>query len=120
MIRNFLAAVLAATLSLAAFSAFATDVNRASQAELEALKGIGPALSGKILKARETGPFQNWNDFVLRVGGVGPASAAKLSQAGMTVSGAAFDPAGLPAPAKREPKATKPKADKAAGPAAKS
>jgi competence protein ComEA len=111
MIRNFIALVAAA---LVAFSplALATDANRATQAELESVKGIGPGLSGKILKAREAGSFKNWGDLVERVGGVGPGNAARFSQAGLTVGGAAFDPAALPAqPAKAE-KATKaPKAE---------
>jgi competence protein ComEA len=109
MIRNFIALVAAA---LVAFSplALATDANRATQAELESVKGIGPGLSSKILKAREAGSFKNWGDLVERVGGVGPGNAARFSQAGLTVGGAAFDPAALPA---KEPKAEK--AAKASG-----
>ena len=46
MIRNLIASVLA----VFAFNAFAAvDVNRANQAELETVKGIGPGLSSKIL-----------------------------------------------------------------------
>jgi len=86
----------------------AVDVNKASQAELESVKGIGPGLSGKILKAREAGSFRNWDDFVERVGGVGAGNAARFSQAGLTVGGSAFD--GKPAEA-RPAKAAK--ADKA-------
>jgi competence protein ComEA len=112
MIRNFIALVAAA---LVAFSplALATDANRATQAELESVKGIGPGLSGKILKAREAGSFKNWGDLVERVGGVGPGNAARFSQAGLTVGGAAFDPATLPAKPAKEPKAEK--AAKASG-----
>jgi competence protein ComEA len=112
MIRNFIALVAAA---LVAFSplALATDANRATQAELESVKGIGPGLSGKILKAREAGSFKNWGDLVERVGGVGPGNAARFSQAGLTVGGAAFDPAALPAKPTNEPKAEK--AAKASG-----
>jgi competence protein ComEA len=117
MIRNFIALVAAA---LVAFSplALATDVNRATQAELESVKGIGPGLSGKILKAREAGSFKNWGDLVERVGGVGPGNAARFSQAGLTVGGAAFDPAALPAkPAKAEKAPKAPKAEAADKPA---
>jgi competence protein ComEA len=106
MIRNFITAI-AATLALCApLLAQATDVNRASQAELESVKGIGPGLSGKILKAREAGSFKSWADFVDRVGGVGAGSAVKLSANGLTVGGAAFDAQALP-----------PKPEKAARPA---
>ena len=88
MIRNLIAVVLA-TFALSAFAA--VDVNKASQAELETVKGIGPGLSGKILEARKTSSFKNWTDMVERVGGVGPGNAARFSQAGLTVGGATFD-----------------------------
>lgn len=94
MIRKLIAIVLA-TFALSAFAA--VDVNKASQAELETVKGIGPGLSGKILEARKTGSFKDWNDMVERVGGVGPGNAARFSQAGLTVGGAAFDASTVPA-----------------------
>ena len=88
MFRKLIAIVLA-TFALSAFAA--VDVNKASQAELETVKGIGPGLSGKILEARKTGSFKDWNDMVERVGGVGAGNAARFSQAGLTVGGATFD-----------------------------
>jgi competence protein ComEA len=103
MIRQLLIAALAA-LTLNAFAG--VDVNSASRAELESVKGIGPGLSAKILKARETGAFKDWPDLVQRVGGVGSGSAAKLSKAGLVVGGQAFDPQAMPAAAKA-PKARK-------------
>jgi len=90
-----------------ALNAFAIDANKASQAELETVKGIGPGLSGKILKARETGGFKNWDDLVERVGGVGPGNAARFSQAGLTVSGVAYDGKPVEAKPAKEPKAAK-------------
>jgi competence protein ComEA len=88
MIRTLIATVLA-VFALNAFAA--ADANQASRAELETVKGIGPGLSGKIVKARETGQFKNWGDLVERVGGIGAGNAGKLSQAGLTVAGAAYD-----------------------------
>jgi competence protein ComEA len=88
MFRKLIAIVLA-TFALSAFAA--VDVNKASQAELETVKGIGPGLSGKILEARKTGAFKDWGDMVERVSGVGPGNAARFSQAGLTVGGAAYD-----------------------------
>jgi competence protein ComEA len=93
MFRKFIAAMLA-TLALNAFAA--VDINRASRAELETVKGIGPGLSAKILKAREAGEFRSWSDMVQRVPGVGGASAGKLSKAGLTVGGAPLDASTLP------------------------
>lgn len=104
MIRKLIAIVLA-TFALSAFAA--VDVNKASQAELETVKGIGPGLSGKILEARKTGSFKNWADMVERVGGVGPGNAARFSQNGLTVAGTTFDASALPAAPAKTAKAAK-------------
>ena len=105
MIRNFLALLLA----VFAFNAFAAiDVNQASQAELETVKGIGPGLSAKILKARQANSFKTWDDLVDRVSGVGPGNAARFSQAGLTVSGSAYNgTAAQPTKAAKASKAAK-------------
>lgn len=87
MFRHILVAILA-TLSFAAFAA--VDVNKASQAELEAVPGVGTALSGRVLAERQKGPFKDWADLIQRVRGVGPGSAAKLSKAGLTVGNAEY------------------------------
>ncbi len=105
MFRKLFATVFAALLFAVSAGAWAAvDVNRANQAELETVKGIGPGLSGKILKAREAGNFKSWADMIERVSGVGPGNAAKFSQAGLTVGSTAFDPSSVPA---TEPKASK-------------
>ena len=110
MIRNFIALLLA-VFALNAFAAI--DVNQASQAELETVKGIGPGLSAKILKARQANSFKNWDDLVDRVGGVGPGNAARFSQAGLTVSGSAYNStAAKPAKAAKADKAPKAKQSK--------
>ncbi len=91
-------------LALAAFAmsagmAFAaTDVNNATAAELDGIKGIGPAISKKIIDERtKGGPFKDWSDFETRVKGVGEKSGAKMSESGLTVAGKAY--AGAPAKA---------------------
>jgi competence protein ComEA len=87
MIRHLIASLLAAL----AFNAFAAiDANQASRADLETVKGIGPGLSAKIIKAREARAFKDWGDLVERVGGIGAGNAARLSEAGLTVGGAAY------------------------------
>lgn len=101
-IRHLIAAVLTA-LSFAAGAA--VDVNQASQAELETVKGIGPSLSTKILAARQQAQFKDWADMVDRVGGVGPGNAARFSQAGLTVAGAAYAGGDAAKPAKKGAKA---------------
>jgi len=87
--RQCLATVLAA-LSFAAFAG--VDVNKATQAELEAVRGVGTSLSTRILDERKKGEFKSWDDMIQRVRGVGPGSAAKLSQAGLTVGATPFKP----------------------------
>ena len=75
----------------------ATDVNHAGVAELDGIKGIGPALSSRILAERAKGRFAGWPDLIARVKGIGPAAAARLSGEGLTVDGAAY-PARAEAP----------------------
>lgn len=95
MIRTFTTLIARALLvcaTLIAANAYAAvDVNRASLAELESIKGIGPGLAGKIMAARQSGNFKDWNDLTERVKGVGPGNAARFSQAGLTVGGNAFE-----------------------------
>ena len=92
--------ILAVLVMLYAAACFAAvDVNKATAAELDGVKGIGPAFSAKIVDERKKGNFKDWNDLVNRVKGVGDKSAAKLSEAGLTVSGASFSGAAPAAPA---------------------
>jgi competence protein ComEA len=98
--------LLATLLALFAAAAFAAvDANKATQAELESIKGIGPAIAGKILDERKKGAFKDWNDMVERVKGVGEGNAAKFSAEGLTVNGATFKgAAAAPATMKKEDK----------------
>lgn len=108
---RFIASIALALSSLAAQAA--VDVNKANQADLEGIKGIGPALSGKILEARKAGEFRNWPDLLDRVVGIGPGNAVRLSEAGLTVSGGGYTATGAKASGAAA-KATKPAADRAA------
>lgn len=75
----------------AAASMAAVDVNKATAAELDGIKGIGPGLSGRILGERQSnGHFKDWNDFIQRVSGVGEKTATRFSNEGLTVNGKAF------------------------------
>ena len=118
MIKKILAAMLAL---FAAVAFAAVDANKGTQAELEAVKGIGPSIAGKILDERKKGSFKDWQDMVDRVKGVGEGNAAKFSTGGLTVNGAAFTgapaKAAAPAAAKKDGKADE---KKAAAPAAAS
>jgi len=94
-LRRFLLATLAALAALSSGLCLgATDVNNATEAELDSVKGLGPASTARILRAREQGPFKDWADLRQRVKGFKSESAARLSQAGLTVNGEAFAPQG--------------------------
>ena len=97
---------------LVAATAFAAvDANKGSAADLDALKGVGPALSKRIVDARTQSEFKDWNDLMSRVKGVKTKSATKLSAEGMTVNGQSFGgAAAAPAPAVKAAKTDTPKA----------
>lgn len=71
-------------------TAGAVDINSANQAQLEAVRGVGPALAERILEARRERNFAHWTDFIARVPGVGAKRAAQLSADGLTVGAAAY------------------------------
>jgi competence protein ComEA len=89
MIKKLLLAV-AMLVASTGFAFAQVDVNKADAAALDGVKGIGPSMSKTILDERaKSGPFKDWADFQKRVKGVGDKRAAKLSEAGLQVNGAA-------------------------------
>jgi competence protein ComEA len=85
---KFLIGLVLALMGTLSFAA--VDLNKANQADLESIKGIGPAMSTRILEERKKSDFKDWPDFVDRVKGVGLGNASKFSQAGLTIDGAIF------------------------------
>jgi competence protein ComEA len=65
------------------------EVNTASEADLDSLRGLGPAQTRRILAARQDGPFAHWPDLQQRVKGLGPALARQLCEQGLRVAGSA-------------------------------
>ena len=108
MLKKILA-IVAMLYAAAAFAA--VDVNKATAAELDGIKGIGPAISTKILDERKKGSFKDWNDFIERVKGVGEGNAVKFSAEGLTVNGAGFKGAAAAPAAKKEEKKEEKKVD---------
>jgi competence protein ComEA len=87
MLKKLIAITL---MMLATLAMAAVDVNKATEADLDGIKGIGPATSKLIMSERKNGDFKNWEDFIARVKGVGDSRATKLSEQGLTVNGDAF------------------------------
>lgn len=91
----------------AAASFAAVDVNKATAAELDSVKGIGPGISSKIIDERKKGSFKDWDDFIARVKGVGAGNAAKFSAEGVTVNGASFKGAAATQKEEKKPASAK-------------
>ncbi|MEJ7685806.1 MAG: helix-hairpin-helix domain-containing protein [Variovorax sp.] len=102
MMKKFMAVC---AMLFAAASWAAVDVNKATDAELDALKGVGPAMSKRILDARKQSAFKDWPDLMSRVKGLKEKAAGKLSAEGLTVNGQSYTTA---APAPRAMKKTEP------------
>jgi competence protein ComEA len=69
---------------------WALDVNQATEAELDNLRGLGPAFTRRIMAQRDVQPFSSWADLMQRVSGMGIATATKLSDQGLTVQSQVF------------------------------
>ncbi len=79
-------------LLLSATAWAAVDLNSATQSELEAVKGIGPAKAKQIVEHRQkNGPFKSV-DALTDVKGFGKASVAKFKHE-LVVGGEAKSPA---------------------------
>jgi competence protein ComEA len=79
------------TLIAAMGFAFAqVDVNKADQAALDGIKGVGPKISKDILEERKKGgDFKDWADLQKRIHGIADKKSTALSQAGLVVNGQA-------------------------------
>lgn len=87
MVKKFLLVIAAMIVSMS-FAFADVEVNKADQAALDGIKGIGPAISKAILAERtKNGNFKDWADFENRVKGIGEKSSVKLSAAGLLVNG---------------------------------
>ncbi len=80
--------VIAGCIASIGFAFAQVDVNKADQAGLDGIKGIGPKMSQRVLDERKKGgDFKDWNDLQSRVKGIKEKSATRLSNAGLTVNG---------------------------------
>lgn len=88
MFRKLMAGFIALLWSVMALAA--VEANKANEAELTSIKGIGPAMSARILEERKSAPFKDWPDFIARVKGVAEPTATKFSGEGLTVNGSSY------------------------------
>lgn len=95
--RLVITALLGWGLSAAALAA-GVEANSATVAELDSVRGIGPALSKQIVLEREKKSFTNWDDFITRMPGIGRVRAAHLSTEGLKVQGKSYTLPGTTAP----------------------
>ena len=94
------------------------DLNKATEVELDALKGVGPVLTKAVMDERKKAPFKNWEDATSRVKGLGPQKASSLSEQGVRVQGSAYNvKAADKKPASNKDASTDKAAPKAAKPA---
>lgn len=81
----------------------AVDINHATELDLDSIKGIGPSTARKIITQRQLKRFDNWQDFIQRVPGIGEKKAQRLSAGGLTVNGQRFGATPVVAIAPRKP-----------------
>jgi DNA uptake protein ComE-like DNA-binding protein len=76
--------------SSASRRARSVDVNLATAAELEQVRGIGPALAGRIESARnQGGRFRDADELRKRVRGIGEANLRRMIAGGLVIGGPA-------------------------------
>jgi competence ComEA-like helix-hairpin-helix protein len=87
----------------------AVDINSANEAELDKIKGVGPAKAKAIADERKkNGPFKSLDDVAARVKGIGDKTVAEWKKSGeVTVGGGAAGKA----PVKEAPKTEAKKAE---------
>lgn len=88
--RHFHCLVFGFIACCASLPLWALEINQATEAELDNLRGLGPAFTRRILAERGLGPFRSWSDLMQRVSGMGPATASKLSAQGLKVDGQVY------------------------------
>ncbi len=65
----------------------AVDLNQATRAEIEAVRGVGVELADRIIAARAQGPLQDWDDLRRRVKGVSRRALSGFAEAQFEIGG---------------------------------
>ena len=92
MFKKLLASLLLAFMALISMPAWAgVEINQATTADLQSIKGIGPKTATAIVEERKKGNYKDWPDVIKRVKSIGNKNATKLSAGGLTVNGKAYE-----------------------------
>jgi competence protein ComEA len=83
MIKKMTTAIVSVMLAGIAWAQ--VDLNKATEIELDGLKGLGPAMTREVMREREKALFRDWPDVMQRIKGIGPKKAANLSAQGVRV-----------------------------------
>lgn len=86
-LRAALLSLCLAVLGALSGASLAVDANTASADELQAIRGIGPAMAARIVEARQREPFRDLDDLRSRVRGIGEKNLRKMHEAGLEVGG---------------------------------
>ncbi|HUH59055.1 MAG TPA: DUF655 domain-containing protein [Candidimonas sp.] len=82
----------------------ATDVNRATQQQLQGVRGIGPKTAQTIIAERTRGgSYESFEDLSNRIKGIGPKKAAALQASGLTLGPNAANKTSAPPALKKAP-----------------
>lgn len=65
------------------------DLNQATRAEIESARAVGVELTERLLQARSTAPFADWQDLHRRVKGVSRKALEGFAEAGFQIKGQA-------------------------------
>lgn len=76
------------------------DLNKATEIELDGLKGLGPTMTREVMTERQKTAFRDWPDVMQRVKGIGPKKATSLSDQGVRVDGQGYTPTPIRPPLK--------------------
>ena len=98
MIKKMMTAIVSVMLAGIAWAQ--VDLNKATEMELDGLKGLGPAMTREVMREREKALFRDWPDVMQRVKGIGPKKAANLSGQGVRVKGQGYGQAPAYSPPK--------------------
>lgn len=103
--------LLACAVFFMSVSAMALDVNKATAAQLQEIKGIGPVVAERIVTERRKGKFTSWENLQERINGIGHGKSKQFSKEGLTVGRSTYKGIKAKPQAKKKDKVAKKTSD---------